>query len=162
MTAPTATHDESVRARKSRPRLQPALAFSLGLVAILAAVGGIILWVGGGGDELINEPIVTTVAPTTVPPTTQPPPTTLPAALDGKIETLAYADVPSFSAIVDYYEHDPATGETGWHATVEVRHAGPMAFEATVLAESGESQTLGGPFTEPFKDISGVNQFKGS
>ena len=156
MAAPTSTRDESVPVRGNRPGHRPVFAFALGLVVILATVGGIVLWVGGGGDTAVDEPVVTTVPATTLPPTTNPPQTTAPPALDGQIVTLAYADVPSFTGTIQYYEHDPATGEPGWQATVQIRHAGPLAFEATVVEESGEFVPLGGAGTVFFADGSDV------
>ncbi len=156
MTAPTSSPERLVRSPRTRPRFQPALAFAIGLFVVLGAVGGVVAWTGGG-SSLVDEPVATAIPQTTNPP---PPTTALPTtaapALDGRIATLAYAGVPSFSGTVQYYEHDPAFGDPGWQATVQIRHAGPMAFEATVLEESGEFVPLGGAGTVFFGDGSDV------
>ncbi|MDH3606634.1 MAG: hypothetical protein OER12_06530 [Acidimicrobiia bacterium] len=117
---------------------KPAFAFMVGLLVILIAAGGVALLIGGGDPDVIEEPAVTT-APTTPSTTaTATTPTTTPATLlPGPISAPSYAEVPSFAGTVEYFEHDPSLGDPGWQATVVIKHAGPMLYEAEV--------TIGGP-----------------
>lgn len=106
---------------------KPAFAFIISLLVVLIGAGGVVLLIGGGDSEVVDEPTVTTARTTT--------PTTVPEGVpDGVITAPAYADVPQFSGVVDYYEHDPALGDPGWQATVAVERAGPMRYEAEVLS----------------------------
>lgn len=120
-------------------RSQPATTQRRGWAVALGAAVIVLLLVGGiaisvialGSNEDVIEP---------------PPPTTTP------ITAPSYADVPSFTATVKYYEHDPALGERSWQATVEMSHAGPLHYQATVVAETGSAFLGGSPF------IAGVGQ----
>ncbi len=137
-------------ARLLTTRLRPALAFAAGLILILAAVGSVALWARGGGIEPADEPTATTQAlPST---TVLPEATTVPLASDEPITAPAYGEMPSFSGVVQYSEHDPESGDPGWQATVELAYAGPLQYEATVIEESGERLALAGPGTVFFGD----------
>ncbi|MGI9647859.1 MAG: hypothetical protein ACR2OI_05005 [Acidimicrobiia bacterium] len=135
---------ERTGTRQSSRWRKPVLAFGISLVAILIAAGGVALMVGGGDPEVADEPIPSTT--TTMQPTT----TTLPNVLDGRIAAPAYAEVPSFTGTVEYYEHDPSLAIAGWRATVEIKHSAPMEYEAEVLVEEGEFLTLLGTGTVYF------------
>lgn len=98
-----------------------------GWAAALVAAGIVLALIGGIAISMIaldsNEDMIE-----------QPPPTAT------RITASAYADVPSFTGTVKFYEHDPSLSDPGWQATVEISHAGPFHYQATVLAETG------GPF----------------
>jgi hypothetical protein len=128
---------------------KPALAFIISLLVILIAAGGVALLVGGGDPEVTEDPPVTTAttAPTTTTPTTVPE-----AGPDGAITTPPYLEVPVFTGVVEYHEHDPALGDPGWQATVAIAWAGPLFYEAEVLMESGETLPLLGAGTVFFGD----------
>ncbi|MCJ7780924.1 MAG: redoxin domain-containing protein, partial [Acidimicrobiia bacterium] len=131
-------------------RLQPALAFAAGLILILAAIGSVALFARGGDVAPADEPTATTQAlPST---TVAQEPTTVPPVSNRESTAPPYAEVPSFSGIVRYSQHDPALGEPGWQATVELVYAGPLQYEATVIEESGERLALMGPGTVFFGD----------
>jgi hypothetical protein len=102
----------------SRRRRRPALAFVVGLFVVIVAAAGVVLLVGGGDSEVADE--------TTI----------------GVIRAPVYANVPPFSGVVEFYEHDPALDDPGWHATLGIEHSGPMLYEAEVL--SGGPPYLGG------------------
>ncbi len=129
---------------------KPALVFAISVLLVLVAVGGVAILTGGGDSEMVDEPSVPTLSVPTPSTTT---PTTLPeGVLDGRITAPAYGEVPTFTATVQYYEHDPASGDPGWQATVAMTFGGPMRFEAEVLSEQGGRLALGGPGTVFFGD----------
>lgn len=137
-------------ARPLTTRLRPALAFAAGLVMILVAVGSVALWARGDGVEPADEPTVTTPA---LPSTTiAPEATTVPPAPDEPIAAPAYGEMPSFSGVVRYSEHDPESTDPGRQLTVEIRYAGPLQYEAAVIEETDEHLRLGGPGTVYFGD----------
>jgi peroxiredoxin len=137
-------------ARPSTTRLRPALAFAAGLILILAAVGSVALWAGGSGVGPVDDPTATTQA---LPSTTIPPKaTTVPPGPVTPITAPAYSDMPSFLGVVQYSQHDPASGDPGWQATIEISYAGPLRYEATVIEESGGYLALLGPGTVFFGD----------
>ncbi|NNL13470.1 MAG: hypothetical protein HKO82_07280 [Acidimicrobiia bacterium] len=156
---PTRTPADTPAPRRWR---KPAFAFMISLLVVLIAAGGVAFLIGGGDSEVTQEPTVTT-ATTTTPTTTSATttPTTVPAPeAIGPIAAPAYDSVPSFSGIVEYYEHDPALGDPGWQATVAIKHAGPMLYEAEVL--SGGTPWLGGPGSLFIGDgtMSWINEFE--
>lgn len=135
--------------------------------ATLVLIGGVALLGNRTGSDNVfidQPPPITepTILTSTVPPTTSPPsPTTIAAALDGKITTPVYTDVPSFTGTVQYYEHDSASGR-GWQATVSVSFAGPMRYEVEVMAEEG-GLFLGGTGKVFLGDgtVTWLNEFEG-
>jgi peroxiredoxin len=138
-------------------RFRPALAFAGGLIVVLVAIGSVALLMRESDVELAEQPISTTQA---LPITTAPPPVaTAPPTLVGTIIAPAYSQMPSFSGVVHYSEHDSASGDPGYQATVEVRYAGPLKYEVTVIEESGERLALMGPGTVFFGD--GTNHWIG-
>lgn len=138
-----------------RPQALPwwkhPLAVAVGsAAAVLLSVGAVVLLFGGSEPDLADTTPPTTQTPalTTVPPA----PTTVALIPDGRITAPGYGDVPSFVGVVEYHEHDPASNAPGWQATVEVRYAGPLRYEATVAAETGERLAFAGPGTVFFGD----------
>lgn len=116
---------------RSRSATTPRRGWAAALVAagiVLVLVGGIAISViaFGSNEDVIEQP-PPTATPTSVPE----------GVLGDRITAPAYADVPSFTGTVKYYEHDPSLGDPGWQATVEISHAGPLHYQATVLAEAG-------------------------
>jgi hypothetical protein len=137
MQTQTPIEERQVQPGEPRRWRKPALAFIISLLVILVAAGGVAL-LTGGDPEIADEPVVTSSTTTTST-------TTVPAAEpDGVITAPAYAEIPSFSAVVDYYEHDPALGDAGWQATVAVKHAGDLRYEVEVLEETEEHLGVSG------------------
>lgn len=138
--------DEVIERRLPPLRTRPrwVVAF-VAAVVVVALIGGIALLVqspaGEGPPVVTQQPAPTTTISTTTSTTTAPPtttPTTVPETLPaGPISTPAYAEVASFTGTVHFYEHDPALGSAGWKATIEISHAGPLKYEAT-MSTGGE------------------------
>lgn len=131
-------------------RFRPSLAFAAGLILVLVAIGSVALLSLSGDIDPSIEPTVATagVASTTLPPE----PTTVPSIVGRAITAPAYSEMPSFSGVVRYSEHDPASADPGWQATIEISYAGPLQYKVTVIEESGEHLPLMGPGTIFFGD----------
>ncbi len=136
-----------------RRRLRPVLAFAAGLAIVLASVGLVATVLSGGDEsEVVTETTLPPPQTTTAPPTTSQPPATTaaPALPTGPVSPAVYDDVPSFEGTVTYSQHDLASADPGWQATLSLKFAGPMQFVYTVVEESaGEDEFLflGGPGT---------------
>ena len=82
------THSDTVAVGPKRRRLQPILVFAGALMAVVLAVGGSVLWLGGGGADDPATEATQPAVPTTTPEATTLPATAVPVA--DTIPTLAF------------------------------------------------------------------------